>query len=278
VYDAATSLSYLNARYYNSAQGQFVSQDPIFNGSPKNQNLSNPQSLNTYSYALDNPVTIEDPSGKAANLASIIHSLQGIVSQLQQLVNTIQGNSSVQRTEGIVKQGTSQAFSTIAQTGQNTYNSVVGNSFLSTGPILIGGALELEAGNPAPLEEEFCGKVCPGLESLPNPASVANDINSGEVNVDGPYSRPAGATTPAQRASVQGFPCPDCGATGNMVANHINPLVVQYYTQGSLNQGEYTSLEAVGPQCPSCSASQGGVLSNWSQQVNSLINWNSTPE
>jgi filamentous hemagglutinin len=116
------------------------------------------------------------------------------------------------------------------------------------------------------------------MENLPSPESVAGNINSGEVSVNEPYERPSGATTIAQRASVQGFPCPDCGATGNMVANHINPLVVQYYTQGYLNPEEYTSLEAVGPQCPSCSAAQGGVLSNWSQQVNSLINWGSTEE
>ena len=29
-YDAATQLSYLNARYYEGSQGQFISQDPVF--------------------------------------------------------------------------------------------------------------------------------------------------------------------------------------------------------------------------------------------------------
>jgi RHS repeat-associated protein len=33
--DTGTGLSYLNARYYNSQQGQFVSQDPVFLGNPK---------------------------------------------------------------------------------------------------------------------------------------------------------------------------------------------------------------------------------------------------
>src|SRR5262249_45039102 len=41
-----------------------------------------------------------------------------------------------------------------------------------------------------------------------------------------PYKRPSGATTPQQRASVQGQPCVDCGAvTPKQVADHKTPLV-----------------------------------------------------
>jgi RHS repeat-associated protein len=59
-----SGLSYLNARFYNTSQGQFLTQDSIFLGDPKDQNLSDPQSLNTYAYSEDNPVTKADPSGK----------------------------------------------------------------------------------------------------------------------------------------------------------------------------------------------------------------------
>jgi RHS repeat-associated protein len=52
---------YSNARYLNPAQGQFITEDPVF-WSLK-QTLSNPQSLNSYSYALDNPIVNKDPSG-----------------------------------------------------------------------------------------------------------------------------------------------------------------------------------------------------------------------
>jgi RHS repeat-associated protein len=55
-------LSYLNARYYSSGQGQFTTQDPVFLGSQ--QNLGDPQSLNSYSYANDNPIVKSDPSGQ----------------------------------------------------------------------------------------------------------------------------------------------------------------------------------------------------------------------
>jgi RHS repeat-associated protein len=58
------SLSYLNARYLNSQQGQFLSEDPVFLSVPTQQNLSDPQSLNGYSYANDNPIIHSDPTGK----------------------------------------------------------------------------------------------------------------------------------------------------------------------------------------------------------------------
>ena len=64
--DAQTSLNYFNARFYDSARGQFTSQDPVFLGNPADQNLRNPQSLNSYSYANDNPITNKDPKGDTA--------------------------------------------------------------------------------------------------------------------------------------------------------------------------------------------------------------------
>jgi RHS repeat-associated protein len=59
-----TGIDYFNARYLNANQGQFISQDPVFLGDPKQQNLQNPQSLNTYSYSQNNPITKKDPSGR----------------------------------------------------------------------------------------------------------------------------------------------------------------------------------------------------------------------
>ncbi len=56
--------AFLNARYYNSAQGQFLSEDPVFLGNPSQQNLQDPQSLNSYSYSDDSPITKSDPTGK----------------------------------------------------------------------------------------------------------------------------------------------------------------------------------------------------------------------
>ena len=111
MYDGQTQLDYLNARYYNPAQGQFISEDPIFLalGSPAaeqmaQQNLSdilsNPQQLNAYSYALDNPVTKKDPSGKLTTQAALIGALTnlaGLLTELSTLLaaSTIAGHTSV---------------------------------------------------------------------------------------------------------------------------------------------------------------------------------------
>jgi hypothetical protein len=41
--DTGTSLNYLNARYLNAAQGQFVAEDPVFVGvNPNQQKLEDP--------------------------------------------------------------------------------------------------------------------------------------------------------------------------------------------------------------------------------------------
>ncbi len=70
MYDPDTALNYLNARYYNGARGQFVSQDIVFSeiGKTKRgmQALFNPQAQNAYSYSNNNPLVIKDPTGEYA--------------------------------------------------------------------------------------------------------------------------------------------------------------------------------------------------------------------
>jgi len=68
-----SGLDYLNARYYNPTQGQFISQDPVFwelglTNDGKTA-LSNPQSQNSYGYANDNPITGKDPLGRFLELS-----------------------------------------------------------------------------------------------------------------------------------------------------------------------------------------------------------------
>jgi RHS repeat-associated protein len=70
-----STLSYLNARYYDSSRGQFLSEDPTFLavGNPnqlqqlsqadQQKLLSDPQQLNSYSYGRDNPITNKDAQG-----------------------------------------------------------------------------------------------------------------------------------------------------------------------------------------------------------------------
>jgi RHS repeat-associated protein len=80
-----SSLNYLNARYYEAGRGQFISQDPMFWS--KDQNLRDPQSLNSYSYASDNPITNKDPDGLLTQAQS--DSLAAIAVQLQSILSTL---------------------------------------------------------------------------------------------------------------------------------------------------------------------------------------------
>jgi RHS repeat-associated protein len=64
IYDALSGLNYAQARYQNSTRGQFISEDPVFLADPRQQSLTDPQSLNSYGYADDNPITKSDPTGR----------------------------------------------------------------------------------------------------------------------------------------------------------------------------------------------------------------------
>jgi RHS repeat-associated protein len=55
--DAETGLYNYNARLYDSESGRFISADTIV------PDPTNPQSLNRYSYALNNPIRLFDPTG-----------------------------------------------------------------------------------------------------------------------------------------------------------------------------------------------------------------------
>ena len=57
-------LYYYGARYYDPQIGRFISQDPLFKNSPS-LFISDPQRLNHYSYAKNNPVTNVDVNGNA---------------------------------------------------------------------------------------------------------------------------------------------------------------------------------------------------------------------
>jgi len=61
--DAETGLDYFNARYYGSVQGRFTGADPLL----ASGRASAPQSWNRYSYVLNNPMSLMDPSGLADN-------------------------------------------------------------------------------------------------------------------------------------------------------------------------------------------------------------------
>jgi RHS repeat-associated protein len=57
--DSESNLDYFMARHYQSAQGRFISPDPLLaSGRP-----ANPQTWNRYAYVLNNPLRFIDPNG-----------------------------------------------------------------------------------------------------------------------------------------------------------------------------------------------------------------------
>jgi len=63
--DTETGLDYFGARYYGSAQGRFISADPLM----ASAQVQNPQSWNRYTYALNNPLKYVDPEGLKTEFA-----------------------------------------------------------------------------------------------------------------------------------------------------------------------------------------------------------------
>src|SRR6267154_6725836 len=90
--DAGVVHALLQARYYNGSKGEFLSEDPVFWSAQ--QNLADPQSLNSYSYANDNPINRSDPDGRAASLSGLISSLKSLAASLQSLISSFRGSGS----------------------------------------------------------------------------------------------------------------------------------------------------------------------------------------
>ncbi len=74
-FDDASGLSYMGARFYDGANARFASQDPAFLDIGDSTfssrykralavHLDDPQRLNSYSYAHNNPATLRDPDGQ----------------------------------------------------------------------------------------------------------------------------------------------------------------------------------------------------------------------
>ncbi len=79
--DGESGLYYYGARHYDPALGRFASLDPLTLGEsakPLQSVLSNPQILNGYSYALNNPLRYNDPTGMIPKNSSLISKLVSV--------------------------------------------------------------------------------------------------------------------------------------------------------------------------------------------------------
>jgi RHS repeat-associated protein len=77
VVDDGNGLYHMGARYYAPELMRFIQKDPEFGGK-----LSDPQSLNRYSYAVGNPIQLIDPTGTYFLIDDAIISLIGAVANM----------------------------------------------------------------------------------------------------------------------------------------------------------------------------------------------------
>lgn len=110
--------------------------------------------------------------------------------------------------------------------------------------------------------EDMGAEAAAGAEEISMEAPVTDEI----------YKRPSNATTPLQRKSVQDQACVDCGSVGQQnVADHKYPLVKEHYETGRIDKKRMRSLDAVQPQCPTCSSKQGAQMSAYSRKMKNII-------
>jgi len=228
-------IDYMHARNYSPVLGRFLSVYPELN---VNRALHNPQGWNRYTYVENNPIGHSDPTGRCIEDGCILEGLfaAGYV--------YFSNPANVEETVGAVA-GAATLISSIADDMERT--AVGANGF-----------------QPLYLQNSETGHVDANAGVHQEVKPTRDDIHPG---VTQPYKRPANATTPEQRKSVQNQPCGDCGQGGKMNADHKQPLVKQYYKEGALDMSTVKDVNAVRPQCPTCSASQGGFLSQWSKAV-----------
>jgi RHS repeat-associated protein len=224
--------------------------------------------LNRYAYALNNPIEYRDPNGywvetawDIANVAVGVHSF---------VENVRAGNAGAAVVDGV---------------------GVVVDVVAVVAPIVPAGAAAIIRSSRAADQVADTVKAAKSASTTTKTADQAVETAqavrkesaveaprqhggeaAGEVKATTPYARPSGATTPAQRASVQGKPCVDCGkVTPKQVADHKKPLVKEHYETGSIDRTRMRSKDAVQPQCPTCSAKQGADMSRYSKEMRERV-------
>jgi RHS repeat-associated protein len=90
--DSESGLDYQGARYYSNGLGRFVSSDWSAVPVPvPYADLSNPQTLNQYTYVHNNPMTFGDPDGHDGGAGVLEKAVEYVEDGLAKLVNSAEG-------------------------------------------------------------------------------------------------------------------------------------------------------------------------------------------
>ncbi len=256
--DTETGNDDFGARYYSNRFGRWLSADwsaiPV---AVPYANLTNPQTLNLYAMVSDDPESSADLDG---------HCCEAALQWGEELVES--GNPAGEIIGGVVigvaVVGTlATNWDAVKDGAAKVQDFVEAHPLADANPnpyVII--SEEIKNSKPSTQQPNQTG-------SNPNNQSTTSDPNQ---KPDKPYKRPSNATTQEQRDSVQNKPCSTCGATGQKNnADHKDPLVKEYYRNGTIDKDKMRSPNAVQPQCQNCSNKQGGWLSNFSKQIKKAL-------
>jgi RHS repeat-associated protein len=251
-----------NARTYDQQLGRFFEIDPMTEEGGQ-------ESLSPYHFSYNNPIRYNDPSGKAGEDCCKV--LGDAANWVGDRLNDLGNSSAVVWVNNNLNPLTPV---TELVTGKSLNSGFTEDkSRLESGAQLAVFAIptaKVEAVIAGEIKNIVVGQVekqaINNIEKQALKAEVKAEVKAVES-----YKRPSGATTEAQRASVQGKPCVTCGETKpKMVADHKTPLVKEHYQTGTIDKKKMTSTEAVQPQCPTCSARQGAEMSRYSKEQKKL--------
>ena len=227
-----------------------------------------------YGYGRNNPIAFTDPSGLEAGSwlgGGAEYWAWTATKDLSPVEVTVLYATDLNMRnligEGNGEQG-SMAHELSKALANKTGNDLALSSWATT---LISEAASAAAVIPISAAAKFLGRIGGRLSQREVQAEVTAEVEVAESTITKRYERPSGATTRAQRASVQGEPCVDCGdISAVQVADHKYPLVKEYYETGRIDTTRMRSLESVQPQCTVCSARQGASMARYPTAMRKL--------
>lgn len=190
--DVETGLDYFLARYYSSTQGRFTSPDE-FKGGPEElfeavdphdplfyAEKAEPQSLNKYQYALNNPLRYVDPDGHQATLADKLKAGASRVGRT--VLNTVEGASSAWSEDNFLGGTTGPQNSVGRGIGHGVALAQSAIEIVSGISGAVGGGAEAVA--TAPAAATGVGAVVPGAGAVVAVASAGMAIHGAAVGVN----------------------------------------------------------------------------------------------